>query len=518
MQLSGVGVSPGRVAGPRVVVVADLREPDASAVSGDLEAEAGKIGPAAESVAAALSDRARSVSGDARSVLETTAVMAADPALVASAERLVRDRSLPAPRAVWEAAGEFMTALQAAGGYLTERAADVADVRDRIVAALSGLAPPGVPELTSPSVLVARDLAPADTAGLDPDLVLALVTEEGGPTSHTAILARALGIPAVVACSGVLGLAGPGLVVDGSAGTVSPSDGRVVAPARTARPVWDGVGRLADGHRVKLLANVGSASDARAAAAAEGIGLFRTEFCYLSATSEPTESAQRTAYAAVLAPFGGKPVVVRTLDAGSDKPLAFLEMGAEPNPALGVRGLRVAFDRPDVLDRQLSAIAAAAADTGVELSVMAPMVATAAEAAWFASRARAAGIARVGVMIEIPAAALCAADILAEVDFVSLGTNDLAQYVFAADRQLGAVAALNDPHQPALLRLVGMVAEAGAAAGKPVGVCGEAAADPALAPVLVGLGVTSLSMNAVALAGVGAALRAVDLAACRALA
>ncbi|WP_103339179.1 phosphoenolpyruvate--protein phosphotransferase [Amycolatopsis sp. CA-126428] len=518
MQLSGVGVSPGRVDGPRVLVAADLPEPASTPAPADLEAEAGKIGQAAASVAAALSDRARSVSGDARSVLETTAAMASDPTLTASAEKLVHARSLPAPRAVWEAAGEFMTALRAAGGYLAERARDVADVRDRIVAALLGVAPPGVPELTSPSVLVARDLAPADTAGLDPELVLALVTAEGGPTSHTAILARALSIPAVVACAGVLDLDSPGLAVDGSAGTVTPSDGTVRAPARTSRPTWDGVGRLADGHRVKLLGNVGSAADASAAAAAgaEGVGLFRTEFCYLSAASEPTEAEQRAAYAAVLAPFAGKPVVVRTLDAGSDKPLAFLPMGEEPNPALGVRGLRVAFDRPDLLDRQLSAIAAAAADTGVELSVMAPMVATAAEAAWFASRARAAGIERVGVMIEIPAAALCADEILAEVDFVSLGTNDLAQYVFAADRQLGAVAALNDPHQPALLKLVGMVAQAGAAAGKPVGVCGEAAADPALAPVLVGLGVTSLSMNAAALAGVGAALHEVDLDGCRA--
>ncbi|WIV55190.1 phosphoenolpyruvate--protein phosphotransferase [Amycolatopsis nalaikhensis] len=520
MSLSGVGVSPGRVSGPRVVVAADLPEPSSAPVPDALDVEAGKIGPAAAAVAAELSDRARSVSGDARSVLETTAAMASDPALIASAERLVRERSLPAPRAVWEAAGEFMTALRAAGGYMAERATDVADVRDRIVASLLGLAPPGVPELRSPSVLVARDLAPADTAGLDPDLVLALVTEEGGPTSHTAILARALGIPAVVACAGVLACDAPGLTVDGSAGEVTASDGVVRASARKSRPEWDGVGRLADGHRVKLLANVGSPADAHAAiaAGAEGIGLFRTEFCYLSAEEEPTEAAQREAYAAVLAPFAGRPVVVRTLDAGSDKPLAFLPMGAEPNPALGVRGLRIAFDRPELLDRQLSAITAAAADTGVELSVMAPMVATAAEAAWFAARARAAGIGRVGVMIEIPAAALCAEEILAEVDFVSLGTNDLAQYVFAADRQLGAVASLNDPHQKALLRLVGMVAAAGVEVGKPVGVCGEAAADPSLAPVLVGAGVTSLSMNAVALAGVGAALREVDLEACRALA
>ena len=198
-----------------------------------------------------------------------------------------------------------------------------------------------------------------------------------------------------------------------------------------------------------------------------------------------------------------------------DHPHVFLDMGDEPNPALGVRGVRVAFDRPELLDRQLTAIAGAAADTGVELSVMAPMIATAAEARWFAERARAAGIARAGVMVEIPAAALCAKEILAEVDFVSLGTNDLAQYVFAADRQLGAVAALNDPGQPALLRLIGLVAEAGAAAGKPVGVCGEAAADPALAPILAGLGVTSLSMNSAALAAVGATLRAADLPACR---
>ncbi|GAA3435548.1 phosphotransferase system enzyme I (PtsI) [Kutzneria kofuensis] len=498
-------------------MAADLPEPASGPAPGDLAAEAGRIGPAAAKVAARLSDRARSVSGDARSVLATTAAMAEDPALVQAAERLVTERGLPAPRAVWEAAGQFIAALRGAGGYLAERVRDVADVRDRIIAELLGVTPPGVPELTAPSVLVARDLAPADTAGLDPTLVLALVTEEGGPTSHTAILARALGIPAVVACAGVLGLDAPGLAVDGNAGTVDISDGTVRAAGRGSRQQWDGVGRLADGHPIKLLANVGSAADAHAAAAAgaEGIGLFRTEFCYLAATDEPTVAAQRAAYAAVLAPFAGKPVVVRTLDAGSDKPLAFLPATDEPNPALGVRGLRVAFQRPDLIDRQLAAVAAAAADTGAEVSVMAPMVATAAEARWFAERARHAGIARIGVMIEVPAAALAATEILAAVDFVSIGTNDLAQYVFAADRQLGAVAALNDPWQPALLRLVAMVAEAAAKAGKPAGVCGEAAADPALAPVLAGLGLTSLSMNPVALPPVGAALAGVDLNACR---
>jgi phosphotransferase system enzyme I (PtsI) len=368
-------------------------------------------------------------------------------------------------------------------------------------------------------VLVARDLAPADTAGLDPAKVLALVTEEGGPTSHTAILARALGIPAVVACRGVLAQDAAGLVVDGDTGEVELVTGTVtVQAAESSGPSdWNGVGSTRDGYRVKVLANVGSPEDAKAGAeaGAEGVGLFRTEFCYLSATTEPTEAEQRAAYAAVLAPFHGKPVVVRTLDAGADKPLSFLDPEPEPNPALGVRGLRVARDRVGLIDRQLAAIAGAASDSGAEVSVMAPMVATAEEAEWFVARARAAGVQRAGVMIEIPAAALSAREVFAVTDFVSLGTNDLAQYVFAADRQVGAVASLNDPWQPALLRLIAMVGEAAREADKPAGVCGEAAADPALACVLVGLGVSSLSMNAPAIGRVGAALAAASLDACQ---
>ncbi|SDN25093.1 phosphoenolpyruvate--protein phosphotransferase [Allokutzneria albata] len=519
LQLTGVGVSPGRASGPVVRVADPLGEPSAVPAPADTEVEAGRIRPAAAAVADRLNAKAATVEGDSRAVLETTAAMASDPALAAQAAKLVRERALPAPRAVFEAANVFAAGLEAAGGYLAERAQDVRDVRDRIVAELLGIDPPGVPELAGPSVLVARDLAPADTAGLDPAMVLALVTEEGGPTSHTAILARSLGIPAVVAVRGVLELDAAGLVVDGGTGSVEVPDGpvEVVAAATQAEPEWDGTGRTADGQRVKIIANVGSAEDARAsvAAGAEGVGLFRTEFCYLSATSEPSVEAQRAAYAQVLTPFRGKPVVVRTLDAGADKPLPFLTPEDEPNPALGVRGLRIGREQQGVLDRQLEAIAGAAADSGAEVSVMAPMVATAEEAAWFAERVRAAGLPRAGVMIEIPAAALSAKEILAEVDFVSLGTNDLAQYVFAADRMLGALAALNDPWQPALLRLIALVGDAGAELGKPVGVCGEAAADPVLGCVLVGLGVTSLSMNAAALARVGSALGGVTADACR---
>ncbi|MFI5607701.1 phosphoenolpyruvate--protein phosphotransferase [Amycolatopsis sp. NPDC051903] len=517
--LSGVAVSPGRASGPVVRVAEPFGEPASTPAPADPAAEAARIEPAARAVAERLEAQAEAATGEAATILITTAAMAADPALATQAHQLVTAQNLPAARAVYQAAEGFAEALAAAGGYMAERVRDVRDVRDRLVAELLGVAPPGVPELASPSVLVARDLAPADTAGLDPAKVLALVTEEGGPTSHTAILARALGIPAVVAVRGILDLDAKALAVDGDTGVVQLADpaAPIVKAAVSGPAEWNGTGATADGHVVKVYGNVGSPADAQAAAeaGAEGVGLFRTEFSFLDAPTEPSVEEQRTAYAAVLAPFRGKPVIVRTLDAGADKPLAFLNPEAEPNPALGVRGLRVAFDRPEVLDRQLEAIAGAAQDSGAVVSVMAPMVATAEEATWFAERVRAAGIERAGVMIEIPAAALSAREILDVVDFVSVGTNDLAQYTFAADRQLGAVAKLNDPWQPALLRLLKLIGEAAKATGKPAGVCGEAAADPRLAVVLAGLGLTSLSMNAAAVRAVGASLASVTLAEAR---
>lgn len=520
--LSGVAVSSGSASGRVVRVAEALDEPASTPAPHDPQAEAARIAPAARAVASRLESLANAATGDAATILLTTSAMAADPALVTQAEQLVTTENLPASRAVYEAADKFAQALESAGGYMAERVRDVSDVRDRIVAELLGIDPPGVPELATPSVLVARDLAPADTAGLDSAKVLALVTEQGGPTSHTAILARSLGIPAVVGVRGLLAANPPALAVDGDTGVLQPTDpdapARMAVTTETVR--WNRVGVTSDGQPVSVLANVGSPVDAAAAAEAhaEGVGLFRTEFCYLDAADEPTVETQRAAYAGVLMPFADKPTVVRTLDAGADKPLAFLGLAPEPNPALGVRGLRVAFDRPDVLTRQLAAIAAAASDARVAVSVMAPMVATAEEAAWFAERARSAGIVRVGVMIEVPAAALAAREILHAVDFVSVGTNDLAQYALAADRQLGAVAALNDPWQPGLLRLLAQVGDAAAELGKPAGVCGEAAADPALARVLVGMGMSSLSVNATAVPAVGASLSTVTAADCVAMA
>jgi phosphoenolpyruvate-protein kinase (PTS system EI component) len=268
---------------------------------------------------------------------------------------------------------------------------------------------------------------------------------------------------------------------------------------------------------VPLLTNVGSGPDALAAAgtASEGVGLLRTELLFLERTIRPAVDEQARIYAAVLAAFGERPVVVRTLDAGSDKPLAFLPLAEEDNPALGVRGLRTAAAHPGVLDEQLAALAMAAAATGRTPSVMAPMVSTVGEAAAFAENARRHGLGRVGVMVEVPSAALRAAELFEVVDFVSIGTNDLGQYVMAADRASGPLGHLLDPWQPALLDLVAMVGEAGRAAGKPVGVCGEAAADPLLATVLVGLGATSLSTAPAARPHVHAALAAASMDLCR---
>jgi phosphotransferase system enzyme I (PtsI) len=280
---------------------------------------------------------------------------------------------------------------------------------------------------------------------------------------------------------------------------------------------WTGPAVTADGAAVKVMANVADAESARTAAQGpvEGVGLFRTELCFLGSTEEPSVEEQAEVYAGVLEPFAdGRTVVVRTLDAGSDKPIAYATPAGEENPALGIRGLRLSFANPGLLDRQIEAIALAAERTGTPTWVMAPMVATVAEASDFAAKVRAYGL-RAGVMVEIPSAALLADQILEHVDFMSIGTNDLTQYAMAADRMATDLAHLTDPWQPAVLRLIAMTASAGRRADKPVGVCGEAAADPALAAVLVGMGVTSLSMASAAVRAVGANLGTVTSDVCR---
>jgi phosphotransferase system enzyme I (PtsI) len=524
-----IGVSPGIAVGEVVRLAESAPQPGGEpTLAGDERAAAAaSVAPAFDAVRAGLERRVAQLTdprfAEARAVLEATAALASDRALAEQAAQRVTDAGLPPARAVWDSLAEFAETLAAQGGALAERAADVRDLRARVVARLAGGVEPGLPERAESFVLVADELAPADAALLGTTACVGVVTAAGGPTSHTSILVRSLGLPAVISPRAPQLAEGDTVLLDGATGevVVNPSEERVAqASALAAAPAFDGTGATADGRRVELLVNVASGDDAAhgAAAHAEGVGLFRTELVFLDRQTAPTADEQLAEYWAVLAAFPGRKVVVRTLDAGSDKPLAFVATDDEPNPALGVRGYRTVTVAPEVLDAQLDALAAAAAAESARLEVMAPMIATAAEAREFAAAARAHGLGRVGAMIETPSAALTAREVLAELDFVSIGTNDLAQYALAADRELAELAELNDPWQPAVLRLIGLVGAAGTEAGKPVGVCGEAAADPALAPVLVGLGVTSLSMSARALDQVAAALARVTFAQCAAAA
>jgi phosphotransferase system enzyme I (PtsI) len=526
-EVTGIGVSPGRAVGQLVHMPDSLPEPAAGATipeGADPVGESERVAVAAGQVRAELELRAQRAAGDAKGVLEATALMAADPTLVAGAQGRVKN-GMAAERAVWEAAGEAAAALEAVGGYMAERARDVGDVRDRIIAQLVGKPGPGVPDRDEPFVLAAHDLAPADTAILDPKRCVAIVTERGGPTSHTAILARALGMPAVVAASGVMEIAEDTTVlVDGAAGFVeaNPSNEQIAkAHAVSARrSSFGGTGRLADDTHIPLLANVGdlSSADEAVAVRAEGVGLFRTEFCFLDRAEEPTVEEQVKRYREVFERFPDQRVVVRTLDAGADKPLPFLTDATEANPALGLRGYRTSSTYPQVTAHQLDALSQAAENSKADVWVMAPMIATIEEAESFVAICAEFGLDTAGVMIEIPAAALASDAMLQRVAFASIGTNDLTQYTMAADRLHSNLAALNNPWQPAALRLIQFTGDAGQRSGKPVGVCGEAAADPALAAVLVGLGVSSLSMTPRSIPNVADVLATLTRAECEHLA
>ena len=524
----GVGVYAGRVIGPVLQMPEPIQEPKAGLrLDGESPEEAGqRIQDASVRVKEDLLARAENAGRDGKAVLKSTSQMATDRALIKSAVKLVETQQMAPERAIWEAATSFADQMAALGGYMAERTRDVQDVRDRIVAELTGQQAPGIPFAEEPFVLAAVDLAPADTATLDPKNVIALITSDGGPQAHTAILARGLGLPAIVAAKGVTDIPdGTEVYVDSNAGIVNtePTDEDREAAEKYAnrKPIadFDGKGVLADGTRVPLYANVGDGKSAEKAASlnAEGVGLLRTEFGFLGHDAEPSIEAQAATYKSVFDAFPGKHIVVRTLDAGADKPLPFLNVNPEENPALGVRGFRTDWTVPGVLTRQLEAIKQASEDSDADIWVMAPMISTTSEARNFAKMLKEVGLPVHGVMVETPAAAVNAEAILGEVDFVSIGTNDLTQYTMAADRLLGDLAHLNNPWQPAVLKMIKLTvkgakrASVNAGEKKYVSVCGEAAADPALAVVLVGLGVDTLSMNAGAIPAVAAVLKSVTL-------
>lgn len=529
MVIKGVGIGRGVAVGPVIRMAAALPEPSdaprADSVSAESEIE--RVTKSLALVNADLNRRAEeAANGDegakqAAPILQAIAMFASDPALAQSINTLI-EQGKTAERAVLEGFGAVEEMFKAIGGYQGERAADLRDVGQRVIADLMGVPAPGVPVSDTPFVLVAEDLSPADTAGLDLDKTLAIVTSQGGPTSHTAILARARGIVAVVSAAGADDLKnGETVIVNAAESTITtePSDEQVAAAeaakakAAKAKELRGKPGATKDGYHIPLLANVGKPSDGKTALeyGAEGVGLFRSEFLFIGNAEPPSVEEQTKAYAELLAQFPGKKVVIRMLDAGADKPLPFLTPEDEPNPALGLRGLRTLRTHMNVLEGQLKALAAADAQTDADLWVMAPMVADAHEAAYFVKLGKSFGLKKVGVMAEVPSIALMADQVAKVADFVSIGTNDLTQYTLAADRTLGSVANYQTAWHPAVLRAIKLIADAGNANGMPVGVCGEAAADPDLAVVLTGIGVNSLSMTPVALDDVRAELAGVTL-------
>jgi len=483
-------------------------------------------------------------------IFDAQALMLRDPALLASTLHMIEAENIGAAGALAEAGERYASALETVDDPLIAgRAVDMRDAIGRAVEKLGDrLAPKlDLSSLNQPVILIAADLTPSDTAQLRPEFVLGICTVHGGPTAHAAILARALGIPAIAGLNEAalqvihsgdqLGLdADNGLLYHHPTPEMRAQLVKRLAEEQQQRAALKSAAQqeqapiVFKGRHIHLLANVGSEAEAEAARQwnAQGIGLLRTEFLFARAPTLPGEEEQRQMYAKVFRAFNGdtaqqrKPVVVRTLDAGADKPMPALDsilgQAVEANPALGFRGIRIHLAHRALLEQQLSAFLLAAADTGTQLHIMFPMITTVEEL----QEARSifdrvyGGLSKrqvalpshvpIGIMVEVPSAVIMAAELAELADFFSIGANDLLQYSLACDRTNVSVSGLYNPMQPALLRLVHEVAAAGRNAGKPVAVCGEIGSDPRLAPILVGLGVDELSMTPTALPVVRAAL------------
>ena len=529
--LAGLSGAPGIASGPArhlrsvdpEIPTGSNRDPDSEweALQEALRRVRAEIGATRDSVAARAGEYSAAI-------FDAHLLFLEDDALLGPARRAIFEEERNAAQA-WHDAAEAVAAEYRSldDDYLQARAEDLTGVARQVVAALTGDS--GGPTLAGAGIVVAADLSPAETAALDRELALGIATAAGSPTSHSAILARSLGIPAAVGLGESL-LDVPedkALLLDGDAGVVyvEPADD-LVAEYERRKATLEEAGRDAraraskpavtrDGHRVEVAANIGSPEDMAAALenGAEGVGLLRTEFLFLERDSMPSEDEQYEAYTRIAEALQGRPLILRTLDVGADKPLPYVPAPAEANPFLGLRGIRLQLARPDVLETQLRAALRTAAEHPLKL--MFPMVATLEEyrqarSALERVREEVPADLEVGIMVEVPAAALAAEVFAPEVDFFSLGTNDLTQYTMAAERGNASVAGLADGLHPSVLRLVHNVAEAASRHGRWVGVCGELAADTTAVLLLIGLGVTELSVNAPSIPAVKQAVRSID--------
>lgn len=535
--LSGIPVSQGIAYGPAFLYCPEAPQRKTGGIAaGGEQAELDRLNEAVKSARGELEGRIAQFTRQGR---EKTEIFGAhleildDPCMTDGIKQRIAEEHICCEQAIWDTYQEILDAFaDIEDPVFRERAADLTDVRNRLLRCCEGRPEPDLSRLKEPMILIARDLTPSDMTCLPQDAVLAIATEIGGGASHTAILARAWGIPAVLGVEGLTGGVQPGqtVIVDAEKGCVIANPGEeVLADYRKRQADWlrdreesqGYLGREAvtlDGTRILTEINLGSVEDAHseAAAWADGVGLLRTEFLYMESEVLPDEETQYQTYGEILRAFGSRPVILRTLDIGGDKRLPYLELPKEDNPFLGLRALRFCFAHEELFRIQLRA--AYRASVHGNLWIMFPMVTDLEDfrrakklCLQVQRELEEEGVpfrrdVRLGIMIEIPAIALMADLAARETDFASIGTNDLCQYVCAADRLNSAVAPYYNPKNPGLLRLLAQVAKAYADAGKPVGVCGEMASDPRSAPILVGLGIRCLSMSGASLGGVRRAL------------
>jgi len=535
--IRGIAVSAGIAMGPAVhftVAMPAVPERPYSDAAQELE----RIQRAVAQCKAVLEQQAGGAAGKVdkshAEIFQAHALMLSDPELLAEVKARI-DSGLIAEQAWLECGTELADSYRHADStYMRERETDAWDITRQVMVALCGCEGTTL-QLDKPAVVLAEDLTPSDTMKLDPQKVLAICLSQGGKTSHSAILARAMGIPAIVKASGCLELVEPGqqVTVDGFSGLLwLEPDEQTQATLAERQQAWleeQTQQRAAahepavtlDGQHFQVMANIGGLNDVAKAleSGAEGVGLLRTEFLFQASDTLPSEEEQYRVYHDIAAALGDCPLTIRSLDVGGDKPLASYPMAEEENPFLGLRGVRLCLADPSLLKTQLRAVLRAAAERG-NIQLMIPMIAQVSELqavkALLAECRAELGLTEqdapmpVGIMIEVPAAVLDAQALAQEADFFSIGTNDLTQYVMAADRGNGSVASLVDYRQPAVLRAIEMTCEAARQAGIPVGMCGEMAGDTAMTERLIAMGVTKLSASASLIPAVKSQIRELD--------